>query len=233
MTLYTVPVIGLILTLPGLEGLVLTQEKFMSANVGQNVKFLCSPSTSSWSITWYQQKPGEAPKFLLRDSTRASGLPSRFTYSESGSLEYLHINGMQAEDEGVYYCACHNCEGSGYIGGGTKLSIARSPSPPQLVLLAPSHSALSGEQASVVCLAKDFHPDQVTFSWLEDGSAMADSEFQTAESLHQSDGTFSQSSVLKVSSERWRSGHTYTCQLSHSALSTPLSKSVGQGQCSS
>lgn len=85
----------------------------MSVQAGQNVKILCSPSTGDWTITWYQQKPGKTPTFLLYDTTRASGLPSRFTYSGSGSQEYLQINGVQAEDESVYYCACHGCVGSG------------------------------------------------------------------------------------------------------------------------
>uniref|UniRef100_W5UKV3 Ig lambda chain V-1 region n=1 Tax=Ictalurus punctatus TaxID=7998 RepID=W5UKV3_ICTPU len=115
MLLNTVSLTAILLTLSGLEALVLTQEKVISVQAGQNVKILCSPSTGSWAITWYQQKPGKAPTFLLSDSTRASGLPSRFTYSESGSQEYLHINGVEAEDEAVYYCACHGCVGTGTV----------------------------------------------------------------------------------------------------------------------
>lgn len=88
----------------------------MSSKLRENVKISCRTDASrDWALTWYQQKPGEAPKFLLVDSTRASGLPSRFTYSGSGNQEYLHINGVQAEDEAVYYCACHNCVGSGTV----------------------------------------------------------------------------------------------------------------------
>lgn len=100
----------------GLETLVLTQEKVMSVKAGEHVKISCrSDASRDWILTWYQQKPGKAPTFLLYDSTRASGLPSRFTYSESGSQEYLHINGVEAEDEAVYYCACHNCVGTGTV----------------------------------------------------------------------------------------------------------------------
>ncbi|KAL6487926.1 hypothetical protein MHYP_G00045520 [Metynnis hypsauchen] len=113
--LNTLSLTALLLTLYGLEGLVMTQEKSVSVQAGQNVKILCSPSSGNWGLAWYQQKPGESPKFLLVDSTRASGLPSRFTYSGSGSQEYLHINGVQAEDEAVYYCACHYCVGSGTV----------------------------------------------------------------------------------------------------------------------
>lgn len=94
----------------GLETLVITQEKAMSVKPGDNVKISCkSDASRDYYIAWYQQKPEQSPKFLLVDSTRASGLPSRFIYSGSGSQEYLHINGVQAEDEAVYYRACHGC----------------------------------------------------------------------------------------------------------------------------
>uniref|UniRef100_A0A8C9QZW6 Ig-like domain-containing protein n=1 Tax=Scleropages formosus TaxID=113540 RepID=A0A8C9QZW6_SCLFO len=101
----------LLMVLSGLEAIVLlTQEKSMSVSLGANVKISCTVSSGSWIISWYQQKPGGAPQFLLADSNRASGLPSRFTYSESGSNEYLHINGVKAEDTAVYYCSCAGCE---------------------------------------------------------------------------------------------------------------------------
>ncbi|XP_062378728.1 immunoglobulin lambda-1 light chain-like [Sardina pilchardus] len=242
MILNTATLSALAFTIIGLEALVLTQDKSTRVQLGQNVKILCAPSDfssgrSDWALTWYQQKDG-SPKFLLVDSTRASGLPSRFTYSGSGRQEYLNINGVTAEDEATYYCACHGCQSSGdyttYFGGGTKLTVtnARPQSPPGVVLLAPSQDLSSGDRAAVVCLAQGFYPDGATLTWSEDGKAVAGTEFQTGESQRQSDGTFSLSSVLTVQPERWRSGHTYTCQLSHSALSSPLSKSVAHGQCS-
>ncbi|XP_053476401.1 immunoglobulin lambda-1 light chain-like [Ictalurus furcatus] len=231
MLLNTVSLTAILLTLSGLKALVLTQEKVISVQAGQNVKILCSPSTSSWAITWYQQKPGKAPTFLLYDSIRASGLPSRFTYSESGSQEYLHINGVEAEDEAVYYCACPSCVVTGTVGGGTEVSFAIS-SPPSLVLLAPSQSLSSGDEVRVVCLAQGFRPDSATLSWSDNGDAVAGAEVQTSSSERQSDGTFIQSSMLKLSPERWSSGRTYTCHLNHPALSAPLSQSASAEKCS-
>ncbi|XP_060727783.1 immunoglobulin lambda-1 light chain-like [Tachysurus vachellii] len=228
MTLNTVSLTAILLTLTGLKALVLTQEKAISVQVGQNVKILCSPSEGSWGLTWYQQKPGQSPKFLLVDSTRASGLPSRFTYSESGSQEYLHINGVQAEDEAVYYCACHNC-----VGTGTVLQFNdHIKSPPSLVLLAPSQSLSSGDDVRVVCLVKGFRPDSATLSWSDNENAVAGTEVQTSSSQRQSDGTFIKFSTLKLSPERWSSGRTYTCHVNHLALSAPLSQSTSAEKCS-
>ncbi|KAL2098970.1 hypothetical protein ACEWY4_005450 [Coilia grayii] len=222
----------------GLEALVLTQEKTLTSTLGQNVQIRCTRDSGTWVISWYQQKPGNAPKFLLADSTRATGLASRFTYTDNGLNEYLNINGVTADDEAVYYCAMVSSPHSAPIQSNTltKTSMpsifTRPPSPPELVLLAPSQALSSGDRATVVCLAQGFYPDGATLSWSEGGKDVAGTDFQTGQSERQSDGTFSLSSVLTVQPQRWRSGHTYTCQLSHSALSRPLSKSVAHGQCS-
>ncbi|KAI4903457.1 hypothetical protein NFI96_012238 [Prochilodus magdalenae] len=202
----------LLVSLSGVESLVLTQEKAMSVKLTESIKISCRTDASrDWILTWYQQKPGEPPKFLLADSTRASGLPSRFTYSGSGSQEYLHINGVQAEDGAVYYS---------------------SPTPPSLLLLAPSQSTSSGSEVSVVCTARGFRPDGAVLTWEEDSTTMAGSEVHPGPSQRQADGTFIQSSILKLRPERWSSGHTYTCHLTHPALTSPLRESVSAGQCS-
>ncbi|KAL2098969.1 hypothetical protein ACEWY4_005449 [Coilia grayii] len=230
MTFVTVSLTTLMLTLSGLDAVVLTQERIQNVGVGQNAKIHCARTGGNrgWVLAWYQQKPGSAPKFLLADSTRATGLASRFTYTDNGYDEYLNINGVTADDEAVYYCACHGCTNRTAL----QITDARPPSPPELVLLAPSQALSSGDRATVVCLAQGFYPDGATLSWSEGGKDVAGTDFQTGQSQRQSDGTFSLSSVLTVQPQRWRSGHTYTCQLSHSALSRPLSKSVAHGQCS-
>ncbi|XP_048084305.1 immunoglobulin lambda-1 light chain-like [Alosa alosa] len=251
MAVKTASLTALIITLAGVKAIVLTQQKTQTSKLGQNVQIQCTKDNSGWTLSWYQQTPGSAPKFLLADGTRASGLPSRFTYTDNGYTEYLNINGVTADDEAVYYCAGVGSPHSvpyearrflyrhvslwiSYFGGGTKLTVADAhpPTPPELVLLAPSQDLSSGDRATVVCLAQGFYPDGATLTWSEEGKAVAGTDFQTGESKRQSDGTFSLSSVLTVQPERWRSGHTYTCQLSHSALSSPLTKSVAHGQCS-
>ncbi|KAG7334409.1 hypothetical protein KOW79_002816 [Hemibagrus wyckioides] len=223
----------LLVAFPGLETLVITQEKAMSVKPGDNVKISCkSDASRDWILTWYQQKPGQTPKFLLADSNRASGLPSRFTYSGSGSQEYLHINGVQAEDEAVYYCACHGCgDGNTFSGGGTEVTFD-TKSPPSLVLLAPPESPSSGDEFRLVCLVQGFRPDSATLSWSDNGNAVTGAEVQTSSSQRQSDGTFIQSSTLKLSPELWTSGRTYTCRVNHPALSAPLSQSASAEKCS-
>ncbi|XP_059413167.1 immunoglobulin kappa light chain-like [Carassius carassius] len=238
MILSTTALAGLLLSLSGFEAIVqLTQEKIMNVNTGQDVKIHCKKDNGGYTISWYQQKAGAPPKFLLADSYRASGLSSRFTYTDNGVDEYLNIARVEAEDEAVYYCGCIICQNHhsaachGSIGGGTELRIARPSSPPSLLLLAPAAPLLSEGDVSVVCVAQGFYPDGVTVSWSEDSSGVTGDEVQTAPYQRQADGTFSQTSVLKLSKQRWSSGRTYTCSLSHPALSTPLSQSTSLNQC--
>ncbi|ELW56184.1 Ig lambda-2 chain V [Tupaia chinensis] len=68
-------------------------------------------SVGDYYISWYQQKPGSRPRYLLyyySDSNKhqASGVPSRFSGSKdtSANAGVLHISGLEPEDEADYYC---------------------------------------------------------------------------------------------------------------------------------
>uniref|UniRef100_A0A3P9MXR2 Ig-like domain-containing protein n=1 Tax=Poecilia reticulata TaxID=8081 RepID=A0A3P9MXR2_POERE len=77
-----------------------------SVTLGQTVSIRCKASSSiSNDLQWYIQKPGEAPKILIYDAnSRWSGVPDRFSGSQSGTDFTLTISRVQAEDAGVYYC---------------------------------------------------------------------------------------------------------------------------------
>ena len=75
------------------------------------MKLSCTVSMSGKNIFWYQQKPGNAPRYLLyygseSSKGQGSGVPSRFSGSKDSSdkIGYLTISGALAEDEAVYYC---------------------------------------------------------------------------------------------------------------------------------
>uniref|UniRef100_A0A8C3FJW6 Ig-like domain-containing protein n=1 Tax=Chrysemys picta bellii TaxID=8478 RepID=A0A8C3FJW6_CHRPI len=85
-----------------------------SVSLGNSVKLSCTLSSehSSYNVGWYQQRDGQAPRFLWYGSSiKGDGVPDRFTVSSSGAIRYLTITNIQPEDEATYYCGTGDSTG--------------------------------------------------------------------------------------------------------------------------
>ncbi|XP_042661267.1 immunoglobulin lambda-like polypeptide 1 isoform X23 [Tyto alba] len=211
---------------------VLNQLPSMSANPGQTVQITCSGGSINY-YGWYQQKvPGTAPVTVIYDNNkRPSGIPSRFSGSQSGSTGTLTITGVQAEDEAVYYCG--NWDGSrscGIFGAGTMLTVLGQPKvSPTVHLFPPSEEEISSQsKATLVCLLGDFYPSAVQVAWTADGRTLT-SGVETSQPQRQSNNQYMASSYLTLSASDWKSHETYTCKVTHEAGN--VVKSLKRSEC--
>ncbi|ROL42384.1 Immunoglobulin kappa variable 1D-13 [Anabarilius grahami] len=90
------------------------------SQTGQSVTVTCKTSSDpdccyggQPALSWYLQKPGEAPKLLIYyTNSLQSGTPSRLSGSRSSYRDFtLTISGVQTEDAGHYYCQSYNSGG--------------------------------------------------------------------------------------------------------------------------
>ncbi|XP_007453256.1 PREDICTED: uncharacterized protein LOC103091002 [Lipotes vexillifer] len=98
---------------------VLTQPSSLSSYLGASARLTCTLNSGfnvgNFWIRWYQQKPGNPPRYLLTfhsdsDKHQGSGVPSRLSGSNDASTNAgtLLISGLQPEDEADYYCATYH-----------------------------------------------------------------------------------------------------------------------------
>ncbi|XP_074210566.1 uncharacterized protein LOC123618038 [Camelus bactrianus] len=98
----------LFLWLPAASGsTVLTQTPaILSVSLRESISITCTANESvSDYVSWYQQKPGQAPRLLIYDADdRYPGVPDRFVGLQSGTQFILTINKVEADDAASYYC---------------------------------------------------------------------------------------------------------------------------------
>uniref|UniRef100_A0A8C9E4P7 Ig-like domain-containing protein n=1 Tax=Phocoena sinus TaxID=42100 RepID=A0A8C9E4P7_PHOSS len=211
----------LLLWIPGernMGWLCMSSPASLSLSLGESATLTCRASQSvSKYLAWYQQEPGQATRLLVYDATtRASGIPGRFSGSRSGTDFTLTISSLEPEDVAVYYyVACYFLENF----------------PPSVFLFHPSEQQLETGTASVVCLVNSFYPKTIKVSWKVDGVVQASNIQESFTEQDSKDSTYSLSSTLTLSRSEYESHSLYTCEVSHQSLASALVKSINKDEC--
>uniref|UniRef100_A0A8C9CG83 Ig-like domain-containing protein n=1 Tax=Phocoena sinus TaxID=42100 RepID=A0A8C9CG83_PHOSS len=233
----------LLLWIPGernMGWLCMSSPASLSLSLGESATLTCRASQSvSKYLAWYQQEPGQATRLLVYDATtRASGIPGRFSGSRSGTDFTLTISSLEPEDVAVYYyVACYFCQQDDNkiseitFGQGTRLEIKRSDAQPSVFLFHPSEQQLETGTASVVCLVNSFYPKTIKVSWKVDGVVQASNIQESFTEQDSKDSTYSLSSTLTLSRSEYESHSLYTCEVSHQSLASALVKSINKDEC--
>uniref|UniRef100_UPI0031B8B3DA 09-1B12 light chain n=2 Tax=Homo sapiens TaxID=9606 RepID=UPI0031B8B3DA len=215
--------------------IVLTQSPgTLSLSPGERATLSCraSQSVTNRFIAWYQHKPGQSPRLLIYGaSSRATGIPDRFSGRGSGTDFTLTISRLEPEDFAVYYCQQYDTSPRWTFGQGTKLEIKRTVAAPSVFIFPPSDEQLKSGTASVVCLLNNFYPREAKVQWKVDNALQSGNSQESVTEQDSKDSTYSLSSTLTLSKADYEKHKVYACEVTHQGLSSPVTKSFNRGEC--
>nr|BAQ55245.1 IgM heavy chain VDJ region [Oryctolagus cuniculus] len=184
---------------------------------------------SSNAMSWVRQAPGEGLEWIGTISNGGSTYyadwaKGRFTISRTSTTVDLKITTPTTEDTATYFCArgyvADTAYDYGLWGQGTLVTVSSvSLSSPTLYPLVSCEGALTdGNLVAMGCLARDFLPSSVTFSWsFKNNSEISSRTVRTFPVVKRGDKYMATSQVLVPSKDVLQGTEEYlVCKVQHS-----------------
>uniref|UniRef100_A0A8C5MC64 Immunoglobulin kappa constant n=1 Tax=Leptobrachium leishanense TaxID=445787 RepID=A0A8C5MC64_9ANUR len=102
---------------------------------------------------------------------------------------------------------------------------------PSVFIFRPSEEQIASGTASAVCLVNSFYPREAAVSWKVD-NVVYTKEVTTSQEEAGENSLYSKTSILSLTSEKFKSLENFACVVTHKTLSTPLITSFKNSECS-
>ncbi|XP_010157650.1 PREDICTED: tapasin-related protein, partial [Eurypyga helias] len=224
------------------EGTLLTTVEFQSSSrntylrtrlhgsVTLDCHIALAPGSSLSSLEWRRQHQGSGHSLFRYQvgSTVPAAQPKVHVdvakLLRSGDAS-LNLQGVSVGDEGSYICLVSTLLHQ------TQHIIHLHVAEPPRVRVVPSVVSLEGDATTTLtCNIAGYYPLDVSVSWtlktLKDHTEIALTNPSFSSHRQSQDGTYSITSYLSISSDTARAPATYSCHVSHVALTKPISVSA-------
>ncbi|KAE8628542.1 hypothetical protein XENTR_v10000070, partial [Xenopus tropicalis] len=100
---------------------------------------------------------------------------------------------------------------------------------PVVFIFKPSEEQVKEGNPTAVCLINNFYPRSVTIKWKVDGQDVIASDIKNSDYMQESDNTYSQSSMLTLTKDKWDKSEKFECLVQHKTQQ--LAQSFIKSQC--
>ncbi|XP_053330533.1 uncharacterized protein LOC128504467 [Spea bombifrons] len=226
--------------LSGIHGDVqLVQSDPVLVKPGASHTLSCTASGFTFSdywMNWVRQAPKGGLQWVSTISSDGGSkyyedsVTGRFTISRDNNKNtvYLQMTSLKTEDTAVYYCARDTVKNYAfeYWGPGTLVTVtSASEKTPSLFPLISFDQ--SQDPVIVGCLAKDFLPESITFSWSDKSNNSITSGFKNykpvANPASGDEYYFTASSQYSLKRDEWDTQKPFYCTATHKTGSKTLS----------